>query len=109
MKKVEIIEYEDRYKQDFKYLNYEWIEKSFTVETTDAFILANPVKAIIDKGGYIYFARYENKIVGTFALLKVDEYTFEIAKMAVAQKYQNRGIGKQLMESVMEKAKLLNI
>jgi N-acetylglutamate synthase-like GNAT family acetyltransferase len=109
MKTIEIIAFSDNLKDDFKKLNIEWLEKYFFVLPSDEYILANPVESIIDKGGYIYFAKIDNEIVGTFAMIKLDEYTYEIAKMAVTEKYQNLGIGKKLMEYVIKKAKGMRI
>jgi GNAT superfamily N-acetyltransferase len=109
MDKIEIIEYTDKYKDYFKKLNYEWIEKFFVVEPTDEYVLSNPVESIIKPGGLIYFAKFNNEIIGTFALIKVDGNTYEIAKMAVTEKYQNRGIGKMLMDVAIQKAKDLNL
>jgi N-acetylglutamate synthase-like GNAT family acetyltransferase len=109
MKTIEIIAFSDNLKDDFKKLNIEWLEKYFFVLPSDEYILANPVESIIDKGGYIYFAKIDNEIVGTFAMIKLDEYTYEIAKMAVTEKYQNLGIGKKLMEYVIKKAKDMRI
>ena len=90
-------------------MNYEWLERYFVVESTDESVLSNPVESVIDKGGFIYFAKYNNEIVGTFALLKVDDNTYEIAKMAVTEIYQNRGIGKRLMDIAIQKAKDMNL
>jgi ribosomal protein S18 acetylase RimI-like enzyme len=109
MNTIKIIEYSDRFKEFFKILNYEWIEKFFVVEPTDEYVLSNPGETIIDKGGFIYFAKCNNEIVGTFALMKIDDFTYEIAKMAVNEKYQNQGIGKILMDKAFEKAKELNL
>lgn len=109
MENIDIIEYSDKYKECFRQLNYEWIEKFFVVEQTDEYILNNPVESIIEKGGFIYFARFNNEIVGTFALIKVDHSTYEIAKMAVTEVYQNHGIGKMLMNYAIQKAKDLNL
>jgi len=109
MENIDIIEYSDKYKDCFRQLNYEWIEKFFVVEQTDEYILTNPVESIIKKGGFIYFASLNNEIVGTFALIKVDNSTYEIAKMAVTEVYQNHGIGKMLMNFAIQKAKDLNL
>ena len=109
MDTVEIIEYSEKFKNYFKILNLEWIEKLFVVEPTDEYVLSNPVESIIDKGGFIYFAKYNNEIVGTFALIRVNENTYEIAKMAVTEKYQNRGIGKMLMDIAIQKAKEMKL
>jgi ribosomal protein S18 acetylase RimI-like enzyme len=109
MDKLEIIEYADEYKAYFKLLNYEWLERYFVVEPTDESVLSNPVESVIDKGGFIYFAKYNNEIVGTFALIKVDDNIYEIAKMAVTESYQKRGIGKRLMDIAIQKAKDMNL
>jgi len=101
---IEIIDFSDDLKEHFKKLNVEWLEKYFVVLQSDEFMLTNPVASIIEKGGYINFAKVDDEIVGTFAMIKVDEYTYEIAKMAVTEKYQNFGIGKKLMAYAIKKA-----
>lgn len=108
MEAIKIVEYSEQYKADFKNLNLEWIEEFFIVEQSDKFVLENPQESIIDKGGFIYFATIKNEIVGTFALMKVDNETYELAKMAVNRKYQNNGIGKRLLDFAIDKAKHLN-
>jgi Acetyltransferase (GNAT) family len=57
-------------------------------------MLSNPQKYIIDKGGKIFYAKYKNQIVGTVTLLKIDDYMFELSKMAVKEKFQGLEIGK---------------
>jgi hypothetical protein len=79
--------YNKNYKEYFKILNLEWLELYFKVEPIDMDLLSNPDK-IIDEGGEIFFAKLDNIIVGTCALLKIDENTFELAKMAVTKKAQ---------------------
>ncbi|TCL62764.1 acetyltransferase (GNAT) family protein [Hydrogenispora ethanolica] len=43
--------------------------------------------------------------MGTVSLLKIDESTFELAKLAVTEKYQGLKIGRQLMEKCLAVAK----
>ena len=105
MDSVEIIGYSDDLKKYFKRLNYEWIEKFFAIEPNDEYVLSNPIKAIIEEGGSIFFAKLNDEIVGTVALIKIDDSTAELAKMAVTEHYQNYGIGKQLMYAVMQQAR----
>jgi len=105
---VEIIEFTENLKDHFKKLNVEWLEKFFVVLPSDERVLSNPVESIIEKGGYIYFAKADYEIIGTFALIKVDDRTYEIGKMAVTEKYQHQGIGNKLMDFAIQKAISLN-
>lgn len=99
---IEIIDYKSEYQEYFKTLNLEWIQKYFTVEPTDEYVLSNPQKAILDNGGFIFFAKSASEIVGTCALQKVDDKTYELAKMAVNKKHQGLGIGRMLMDKAIQ-------
>lgn len=93
---VKIVSYQKKYKKDFKKLNIEWLEKYFTVEPTDKKLINSPGEEIINKGGEIFFALLDNKVVGTCAVLKVDRKSYELTKMAVTEKSQGKQIGKKL-------------
>ncbi len=101
MDAVEILRYSPVLKEQFKRLNYEWLKKYFKVEKEDEKILSDPEKEIIDKGGEVFFARLENEIVGTCAAIKINDDTYELAKMAVTEKAQGRQIGKKLALAVI--------
>jgi len=103
--KVEIIEYRREYKSIFRDLNYQWLNKYFTVEKEDRRILNDPEKEIINNGGTVFFARADNKIVGTAALIKYDFKTYELAKMAVSENARGKQIGKKLTEAIIKKAR----
>jgi ribosomal protein S18 acetylase RimI-like enzyme len=107
-KKVHIIEFRDELACHFKNLNIAWLEKYFYVEPIDEEMLSNPKKYIIDKGGYIFFAEVNNEIAGTFALIKVQEGVYELAKMAVDEKFQGHKIGNKMMEFAIQKVKGLS-
>ncbi|MCC6866636.1 MAG: bifunctional helix-turn-helix transcriptional regulator/GNAT family N-acetyltransferase [Ignavibacteria bacterium] len=106
--KVEIISYSPQFKDKFKELNYEWLEKYFCVEPEDKKLLFNPESEIISKGGDVIFAKFNNEIVGTAALIKSAEGVFELTKMAVTQNAQGRQIGKKLAEEIIKLAKAKN-
>jgi len=97
-KQVKIIPFSKQYSNNFKLLNIEWLEKYFVVEPHDAELLEQSQENIIDKGGFIFFAQLNNKIVGTVALLKIDSKNFELGKMAVSPTVQGLGIGQQIMQ-----------
>lgn len=105
MEDVTIVDYDAQYAPAFKQLNIEWIEKYFTVEPHDVEQLSNPGAYIISQGGYILFAIYNNKAVGTCALIKTGEQEFELVKMAVSPGMHGKQIGKQLGVAAIEKAR----
>ena len=94
---VEIIPISPTYKEAIKTLNLEWLQKHFRVEPNDELVLSDPQGQIIDKGGMIFYAKYKDEIVGTVSLIKIDNTTFELSKMAVTDGVQGLGIGKKLM------------
>ncbi len=96
LEEIEIITYDSAFKGIFAELNYEWLEKYFFVEAQDVKILSNPEEYIIEPGGEIFFAKLNDKIVGTCAVLKVDSETFELAKMGVTKAAQGKQVGKKL-------------
>ncbi len=98
---IEILRYSPKYKEFFRRLNYEWLEKYFFVEPEDDKLLSNPDKYIVDKGGEIFFAKDVDNIVGTCAAIKIDKKTYELAKMAVTEKSQGKQIGKKLALAVI--------
>ena len=103
--KVEIIPFTIELKEPIKTLNLEWLHKYFKVEPQDEKVLSDPQGQIIDKGGMIFYAQYNNKIVGTASLLKINNTTFELSKMAVSDGNQGLGIGKKLIEHCLNEAK----
>ncbi|MEO8239962.1 MAG: GNAT family N-acetyltransferase [Flavobacterium sp.] len=106
---VEIIPFSPNLKEHIKTLNLEWLEKYFRVEEKDELMLSNPQKEIIDKGGMIFYAQYNGEILGTASLMKVDDETFELSKMAVSGKAQGLGIGNKLLTHCIAAAEKNNI
>ena len=106
---IEIIDFSDDQKEAIKRLNYEWLEKYFQVEKNDVISLSNPKEEIIDKGGFIFYAKLNDEIVGTASLLKKNESTFELGKMAVSGKAQGLKIGTLLLEHCLDFAKQKDI
>ncbi|MDY8134802.1 helix-turn-helix domain-containing GNAT family N-acetyltransferase [Aquimarina sp. 2201CG5-10] len=107
--KVKIVSYEPKYQKAFKSLNEEWITTYFKMEEEDLKALDHPEEYILDKGGYICMALYENEVIGTCALIKMNDpkYDFELAKMGVSPNAKGKGIGWLLGKEVINKAKEL--
>lgn len=107
MPEVILSNYNSKYAKDFKRLNLEWIEKYFVVEEHDQEQLGNPEEYIINRGGEILFAVYNNEVAGVCALIKTGEREFELAKMAVSPDFRGKQIGYKLGIHTIETAKLL--
>lgn len=105
MTQIRITHFEPEYRDAIRKLNYEWLEKYFHLEDIDREVLSHPEEVILAPGGEIFYAWYEDQIVGTVSLMKLEESVFELTKMAVSEKFQGLGIGKRLMEYSLDFAK----
>ncbi|MEM7052214.1 MAG: bifunctional helix-turn-helix transcriptional regulator/GNAT family N-acetyltransferase [Acidobacteriota bacterium] len=91
----------------FERLNREWIDAYFEIEEQDLRYLQNPEATILEPGGQILMALHRGEVVGTCALIKMDDGGFELAKMAVTPSAQGLGIGALLGRAVIERARQL--
>lgn len=86
----------------FHRLNAAWLRKFFTMEAIDERVLSNPEGEILAGGGAILFALLGDAVVGTCALKQEGEGVFELTKMAVDESHQGLGIGRRLIEGVID-------
>jgi len=104
-----IREYSDDLAADFHDINAEWIEQMFQLEDTDREVLRNPRARIIDAGGDILFVEAKGLgIVGTCALQKTGDSSFELTKMGVRSSARGLKAGEFLLAAVIERARQLN-
>lgn len=109
MPKLEIIPFKKQYAKDFYTLNIEWLETYFYVEPYDEEVLSKPETYIINKGGFIFFVRIHNDIVGTVALMPTaDKTVLELTKMAVSREFRGQNIGQKLMHYCIDFARKQN-
>ena len=100
---AEILDFIPEYRDDFKRLNAEWMSVYFG-KSMDTH-LENPEETILKDGGFILFAKADEQIVGTAAILRETAKVYEIADMAVTPQYRGRNIGKQLLAEAVERVK----
>lgn len=105
---MRIVKYTAEYQKHFEQLNRAWVEKYFEMEPMDEVLLSNPENIILKDGGQIYFVEYQNRIIGTVALVFVGNGVYEMAKMAVNEAFQGIGAGKFLCKTAIEEAKKIN-
>lgn len=103
---LQIIPFKKTYSKDFYKLNKEWLETYFYVEPLDEDVLSQPEKYIINKGGFIFFAKLNDAIVGTYAFMPLKDIDgFELTKMAVLPEMRGQKIGHKLLEHAINFAK----
>ena len=102
---IKIIPYRNRYASDFSKLNREWLEGFDLLEAADAKHLNFPRESIIDKGGQIFIAVINDEVLGTCAAIRHSSEVVEVAKLAVVQSAQQRGIGRLLVQTVIDHAR----
>ncbi|WP_047245685.1 GNAT family N-acetyltransferase [Maribacter thermophilus] len=105
---LKIISYEPKYAKAFRDLNLSWLNKYFEVENKDTELLNNCQENIIDKGGYIFIAIIKEVPVGCYALIKKNETSYELGKMAVSEKHQGLKIGQKMLATAIDFAKQKN-
>jgi len=91
----------------FRALNEAWITASFKLEEEDLVVLGDPRHHILDAGGHIYFAvdAETGEVLGCCALLSMEDGCFEVAKMAVAERFRGQGLGRQLLRATIDAAR----
>ena len=104
---ISIVDYKPEHQFYFEKFNKDWIEKYFWLEELDKYVLTQPEEAILNKGGAILMALYNNEVAGTVALKKVNEEVYVFTKMAVDGAFHRKGIAEALSYAAFDKAKAL--
>jgi DNA-binding MarR family transcriptional regulator/GNAT superfamily N-acetyltransferase len=103
---IEIRPYSKQDQKDFKHLNLLWLKEYFNLSDYDHKQLDNPQESILEKGGEIFVACENGVVIGTIALLHLNNHDCEISKMTVAKDFRGRNIGKYLLSYAMDRARL---
>jgi len=104
-RRSEIIAYEDRHADDFARLNREWLDEFELYEEVDGKHLYAPREYILGRGGEIFIAEKNGRVVGTCALVPVSDKVFEVAKLSVSQESRGEGLGRRLTEYAVVRAR----
>lgn len=103
----ELVPWHVRHGDAFRALNEWWLEEWFEIEPVDARVLADPETHVLRKGGEIWFALRDGRVLGTVALKPVggieDPGRFELTKLAVDPAVHRGGVGRALCECVIER------
>ena len=78
------------------------------MEDEDFHTLQHPESYVIAKSGEIFFAVFDQEVIGTAAMLSASDKVFELAKKAVRKDFQGRGVGMLLLKRCISFAKERN-
>jgi len=104
---VRVLDYRPSLKTHFYRLAGPWLLQVLQgkLEAEDEFTLHNPDRAYLENGGFLFYAEYDSEIVGCVALKRLDEDTFEFAKLFIDPNYRNLGIATKLIERCIGRCK----
>lgn len=107
LEEVYVLDYKPSLKSDFYELAGNWLLGVLkgTLEEEDKFTLHNPDKAYLEAGGFVFFARHLGKTVGCVALKRLDEDSFEFAKLFIDQSARKLGIATKLIERCISRCR----
>lgn len=88
----------------FAALNIAWIKDLHTVEPIDQEMADHPETYTHGKNS-VFSVHIDGEIAGVCALKQDEDGEFELTKMAVDPKFQGRGLGKILMQTIENYAK----
>jgi len=106
---IKILDFHPEHQPYFERLYRGWFQKHFRAEPepVDKFVLSDPEKAILRRGGALLTGFVNDEIAGLVGLKKHDDHTFELTKMVVDEKHRGKGLGEALTKSAIEKARSL--
>ncbi|MGE7604127.1 GNAT family N-acetyltransferase [Peribacillus sp. NPDC097675] len=76
----------------------------------DLLLLADPSRELVEaylQRGTCFVAEMDGQMIGVYVLLELTAETVEIVNVAVAEQYQGKGLGKQLVNHAIRHAKSL--
>ncbi|MCE4956817.1 GNAT family N-acetyltransferase [Macrococcoides caseolyticum] len=108
MKDIEIIQYNDHYKQEVNEFIINIKLHEFDIENVtydNQPDLKNITSTYLNTGGQFWLALYDGKVVGTIALQRLKDNNGALKRVYVDQNVRNMKIGKKLLLHVIEASK----
>lgn len=97
--------YRDEDCEAFANLHRRWLVDNELWEERDGLDLADPVASYIDPGGAVFVAVRDGVLVASVAVTPFDERSVELTKLAVDPEWQGRGLGRLLLNRVLDWAR----
>jgi len=105
--KVRIVDYKPSFAGKFFELAAPWLSEVLNgeLEEEDKYTLSRPEQAYLQTGGFLFFAQYERQIVGCVVLKRLNDDTFEFAKLFINPHFRKLGIATKLIERCVTRCK----
>ena len=103
---VIVVDYKPSLNKHFHELAGPWLteEVNGKLKEEGGIALQNPDEAHFMEGGFLFYARYKDQIVGFVALKRLDDLAFEIANLYINPNYRNLGIDTLLIERCISRS-----
>jgi GNAT superfamily N-acetyltransferase len=107
MENIEILDYKPSLKHHFTDLIKPWLSGVLkgTLEEEDELTVHHPDQAYLLGGGFLFFAMQGDLCLGTVALKRLDEDSFEFAKLFISPDTRKMGIASKLIEKCIARCK----
>lgn len=105
---MKIAAYEPKYKEAFIEMNKEWIENMFQLEEQDIREMEH-VESYIEKGGQIFFALSDEKVMACCMIAPREDGDWEIMKFAAKGMYTGTGAGSACLKACIDYARELGL
>ena len=99
-----IIDYDPRYQHELEEISLPWLLEHDLLAPVDLEMLAAPERFLAD-GGRVLLARWGEQIVGMVMLELQGEGVCEALKLGVREEFRGKGVGRALMEAVIQAAR----
>jgi DNA-binding MarR family transcriptional regulator/N-acetylglutamate synthase-like GNAT family acetyltransferase len=96
---VVVVDYNPSFTKHFFELEGPWLteEVNGTLKEEGGIALSKPDEEHFIEGGFLFYARYKQQIVGFAALKRLDDQSFEFANLFINPIYRNLGVEKKLI------------
>jgi DNA-binding MarR family transcriptional regulator/N-acetylglutamate synthase-like GNAT family acetyltransferase len=97
---VVVVDYKPGLNKHFHELAGPWLTEELNgqLKEEDGIALQNPDESHFMDGGFLFYARFKDQIVGFIALKRLNDDAFELATLYINPNYKNLGIDTLLIE-----------
>lgn len=100
---MEIIEYQEKYKNDFVKLNTAWLKRFYTVEPFDQDTM-DRVDELVQNGAMVYLAVENESVLAVCMTMPLSDGIWEMCKLAAVGQYTGTGAGSRVFKACMDYA-----